>query len=229
MASIDLRDAYYTIPVHLEYRKYFTCLLGRHYFEFTCLPNGYAQAPLIFTKILKLPFAYLRKLGHPSVVYIDASYLQGNTASDCADNIFHTVHLLHLLQSLGFTIHPKKSIMTPTQHIEFLGFKLDSLNMTISVTEEKGKIKEVCEKLLTNRVHAIRFLAGVVGTLVAALPGITWRPLHYRALERCKDHAFHLSKGVFDTPVMLSSDAVSDLVMDLQYPCGKQFYPPSPN
>ena len=76
--------------------------------------------------------------------YIDDSYLQGNTASDCADNIFHTVHLL---QSLGFTIHPKKSTMTPTQHIEFLGFKLDSLNMTISVTEEKkGKIKEVCDQ-----------------------------------------------------------------------------------
>ena len=105
MASIDLRDAYYTIPVHLEYRKYFTCLLGRQYFEFTCLPNGYAQAPLIFTKILKLPIAYLRKLGHSSVVYIDDSYLQGNTASDCTDNIFHTVHLL---QSLGFTLFTQK-------------------------------------------------------------------------------------------------------------------------
>ena len=102
--------------------------------------------------------------------------------------------------------------MTPTQHIDFLGFTLDSLNMTISVTEEKkGKIREVCEKLLTNRVHTIRFLAGVVGTLVAALPGITWGPLFYRALEGCKDHALRLSKGDFDTPVMLSSDAVSDL------------------
>ena len=28
-----------------------------------------------------------------------------------------------------------------------------------------------------------------MGTLVAALPGIKWGPLHYRALERCKDHA----------------------------------------
>ena len=69
--------------------------------------------------------------------------LQGNTASGCADNVFHTVHLL---QSLGFTIHPRKSIMTPTQRIDFLGFTLDSLNTTISVTEEKkGKIKEVRE------------------------------------------------------------------------------------
>ena len=86
--------------------------------------------------------------------------------------------------------------MTPTQHIEFLGFTLDSLNMTISVTEEKkGKIKEVCEKLLTNRVHTNRFLAGVVGALVAALPGITWGPLHYRALERCKSGGPPISLG----------------------------------
>ena len=74
MASIDLRDAHYTIPVHLEYRKYFTCLLGRQYFEFTCLPNGYAQAPLIFTKILKLPLTYLRKLGHAWYILMTLIY-----------------------------------------------------------------------------------------------------------------------------------------------------------
>ena len=40
--------------------------------------NGYAQAPLLFTKLLKQPFGFLRKHGYASVIYIDDSYLQGD-------------------------------------------------------------------------------------------------------------------------------------------------------
>ena len=40
-----------------------------------CMPNGYAQAPLLFTKLLKQPFSFLQKHGYASVIYIDDSYL----------------------------------------------------------------------------------------------------------------------------------------------------------
>ena len=53
MASIDLTNAYYSIPVHKDHKKFLAFRLEGDCFEFTCLPNGYAQAPLIFTKILK--------------------------------------------------------------------------------------------------------------------------------------------------------------------------------
>ena len=39
---------------------------------------------------------------------------------------------------LGFTIHERKSTLTPNQKIESLGFWIDSRNMTISMSEEKA-------------------------------------------------------------------------------------------
>ena len=68
MGSVDLKDAYYSIPVHKEHQKYLKFYFEGDYLQFTCLPNGYAQALRAFTKILKQPFGYLRKLGHTSVI-----------------------------------------------------------------------------------------------------------------------------------------------------------------
>ena len=94
MASIDLRDAYYTIPVARDHQQYLTFSWKGVYYCYTCLPNGYSQAPYIFTKLLRVPFGYLRKRGHSSVVYIDDTYLQGDTPRLCHNNVWDTEKLL---------------------------------------------------------------------------------------------------------------------------------------
>ena len=94
MASLDLHDAYYTIPVARDHEHYLTFSWKGVYYCYTCLPNGYSQAPYIFTKLLKVPFGYLRKQGHSSVVYIDDTYLQGDTPQLCQNNVWDTEKLL---------------------------------------------------------------------------------------------------------------------------------------
>ena len=79
----------------------------------------------MFTKVLKQPFGYLLSQGCQSVVYVDDSYLQGNSFEACQENVWVTVHLL---QKLGFTIHQDKSILIPTQILVFLGFVINSLD-----------------------------------------------------------------------------------------------------
>ena len=50
-----------------------------------------------------------------------------------------------LLQQLGFVLNLNKSLLTPTQRIEFLGVTVDSLIMTLSLTEKKVlKIQKQC-------------------------------------------------------------------------------------
>ena len=39
------------------------------------MPNRYGPGMRVFTNISKVPFSYLRKLGHTSVVYASDSYL----------------------------------------------------------------------------------------------------------------------------------------------------------
>ena len=65
MTSIDLRDAYYSIPVSPTYRKYLKFIWRDQLYQFTCLPMGLSSSPRIFTKIMKPVFAHLRsEWGH---------------------------------------------------------------------------------------------------------------------------------------------------------------------
>ena len=116
-AKIDLKDAYYSIAVAESDRKFLRFVWGESVYQYTCLPNGLASAPRIFTKVLKPTFSSLRKLGHENVIYIDDSLLASDSIDECNRNIEDTVKLI---DSLGLTIHPEKSIMIPTQTIEFV-------------------------------------------------------------------------------------------------------------
>ena len=84
-------------------------------------------------------------MGHLSVSYIDDSYLQADTYEQCVQNVIDTVKLFN---NLGFTIHPEKSIFTPTQRLVFLGFVLDSKLMRVQLTTEKALKSKVPVKPL---------------------------------------------------------------------------------
>ena len=124
MASVDLKDAYYSIPIAEEDRKLLMFQWKGKYYQFTCLPNGLSSAPRIFTKILKPVYAQLRSIGHTCMGHIDDSLLVGQSFNSCHRNIADTVSLF---TNLGFTIHPVKSVLQPQQKIDFLGFVLDSI------------------------------------------------------------------------------------------------------
>ena len=56
-----------------------------------------------------------------------------------------------MLRSLGFTIHPEKSVLKPTQNLIYLGFITNSKDMTLKLTEEKKKIMTFVPNVLTNQ------------------------------------------------------------------------------
>ena len=99
MASVDLKDAYYSVPIAHEHQKYLKFLWRGQFYKLVCFPNGLAFCPRKFTKLLKPVTAFLRQLGHLSVSHIDDSYLQGDDNNDCAQNVLETVRLF---VSLGF-------------------------------------------------------------------------------------------------------------------------------
>ena len=184
MASLDLKDAYYSIPIKESHRK-FLCFKWRgKIYQFTCLPNGLSCAPRIFTKILKPALATLHSVGHVSVAHIDDCYLQGQTYEKC---VFNVIDTFILLDSLGFVIHPIKSILQSSQEIVTLGFLINSVTMTIKLTRDKAAdIKNVCKNLLNKSKPTIREVAKVIGKMVASFPEVMHGPLYYRARERIK-------------------------------------------
>ena len=83
LGSIDLVQAYYSIPIHEEYKKYLKFWWEGELFQFTCLPNGMCQAPFFFTKILKPVYSNLHSKGHLSTYYLDDSLIMGDTVEEC--------------------------------------------------------------------------------------------------------------------------------------------------
>jgi len=61
LATIDWKDAYYSVPVYTETRNYFAFRWNDVTYRFTCLPNGLACAPRYFTKLAKFSSFNLKK------------------------------------------------------------------------------------------------------------------------------------------------------------------------
>lgn len=136
---------------------------------------------------MKPVFATLCKQGHINSTYIDDSLLQSDTFQECLENVFDT---LSLLDSLGLTVHPDKSIIVPAQSMEFIGFLINSVDMTVRLTTRKAKeIVELCQSLLRRDTVTIREFSQLIGKLVAAEPGVMYAPIYYKILEIQKDEA----------------------------------------
>ena len=154
MASIDLKDAYYFVPIAQARQKYLKFQWENKFYAFTCFPNGLAFCPCKFTKLLKPVYSVLRQLGHVSLPYIDDSFLQGDDYS-CLGNVLDTIRLLYYF---GFLIHPEKSVLVPTQRLTFLGFILDSALMRIYMTPAKiAKVIDLCSNFALSRLQCVRF------------------------------------------------------------------------
>ena len=107
MAKIDIKDAYYSIPILPEHRKFSKFTLQGKLYKLTCLPNGLCSGPRKFFKLLKSPLVKLR-LGYIKIsVFIDDL-----TKLAYSFDISFKKFILHVkfLGNLGFVVHPEKSV-----------------------------------------------------------------------------------------------------------------------
>ena len=136
--------------------------------------------------------------------YIDDLYLQGRTYDLCVSNVIDT---FIQFDSLGFTIHPDKFVLIPSQRLVLLGFIIDSVAMTITLTPEKAlKVKEACGTLLGQGLPTIREVACVIGKIISSFLGVMYGQPYYRVLEHTKTVALKTAKGDFDSHMSLTED-----------------------
>ena len=149
--------------------------------------NGLSSAPRNFTKLTKVIFAELRKQGFTSINYIDDCLLLGRSVTECMKNVRATVKMS---EKAGFVIHPEKSRLEPATNIAYLGFILDSSDMTVKPTAKKAaKIEKAVNELLDKPRMSIRQLSQVVGMLMSIFPGAKYAQLFYRLCDSYKNKA----------------------------------------
>ena len=61
LTSLEIKDAFYTVPIYEHHKKYFKFLNTGITYQFEVMSNGYLGAMRVFTKILKSPFSCLRE------------------------------------------------------------------------------------------------------------------------------------------------------------------------
>ncbi len=107
-----------------------------------------------------------------------------------------------------------KSRTEPRQWTTVLGFIINSILMIVTLTPEKATaIKQLwlCVLLSNSSAVTIRFLAKVIGKIVATFTGVHYGQLHSRQLECTKIKALKWNKGNFDAYVSVTLPVREDL------------------
>lgn len=208
-ASVDLRHAYYSVPIATEQQVKLRFQKDGKIFQYVCLPNGISCAPRIFTKLMKPVYASLRMLGHVNSGFIDDSLLLGDTYDECHLNITDTVNLMG---KLGFIVHPQKSILIPTNKITFLGNDIDSINMIVTLPLDKVQtVVQECKVLYRQKKEKIQQVARVIGLMISTFSAVENGPLFYRQIENEKILALKQNKGNYNAYMIISDEMKGEL------------------
>ena len=207
--SIDLTDAYFSIPIAEEHRKYLRFAWENQFYQFNVLCFGLASAPRVFTKCTKPFISTLREKGIRLSIYIDDIIIM----NQCPLRLkMERDQALHLLTSLGFQVNLTKSKLEPCQSIEHLGFAIDSNNMTVALPQSKcRKIEKLSNNLLLAKTSTIRQVATLVGHFNAYTTGTKWGRLFIRKLEQNMTSSLHFNKGKFDKTMLISHSARQEI------------------
>ena len=209
MCKIDLKDAYLTMNIDLESRKYLRFQWQNKLFQFNCLPFGLASAPRVYTKLMKPVISLLRKAGIRLIIYLDDILLMAETKEKLIQARDST---LFLLLNLGFVINWEKSKVNPSQVLDFLGFQIDSQKMMFHLAEEKiTKLKVSCREILSAKKVSVRDLAKITGKLVSTLQAIIPANLQCRFLQMLQTKSL-MSGKTYESKISLTSEAREELL-----------------
>ena len=71
MVSLDLKDAYFQIPIHPDSRKFLRFVTSSGTFQFKVLCFGLTTAPQVFTRVMAPVSAILHRMGIRLLRYLD--------------------------------------------------------------------------------------------------------------------------------------------------------------
>ena len=223
--SIDLKDAYFHIPINRRFRRFLRFGWKGRLFQFLVLPFGLCTAPLIFTKVTKPLKAFLHSLGIRSIWYLDDVLIIGSSREECLRNIDEA---LRLLERVGFVVNQAKSSLIPSQDFRFLGLQWNTSSGVISIDDDKRlSVVNRASAMLSSPQPRCRDLQQLLGHMTAIIPAVPLIRLHCRFLQRDLNSVYRLPADA-NRRVALSEESLRDLSWSasLESPqCQKPMWP----
>ena len=106
-------------------------------YQYNVMPNELSSAPRLFTKLLKVTLSYIRQQTGLNILgYLDDTLFCSQSDTDLQEG---SLVAISVFTELEFIISDKKSVLVPTRQIEFLGFRIDSEYMVVSLSKDKAE------------------------------------------------------------------------------------------
>ena len=182
LASVDLTDAYFTIPLHQDGWRFTRFRWRGVTYEYKVVMFGLGPSARVFTKMLLPALLFLRDaFGIMLVAYIDDILIQAEDYDTC---VRHAEITVLLLQALGYGVNFNKSSLSPAHTIEHLGLVWDADGLTVSLPQDKvEKITARTGGLLAAGGCTGAELRSLLGTLESTRLVTVEAALHYRGLQ----------------------------------------------
>ena len=185
--SLDLKDAYFQIPIHRASRRFLRMEFQGTVFQFRALPFGISTAPWVFTKVVSVVKTLFHLDRMSLFQYLD-DWL--GDAPDRESASRRSQLLVQLCSKLGFLVNLEKSDLVPSQRFDFIGLHFDLEIGRVSMTSKNQlKVLESVNAFLAqDRASAQQWqsLIGVVGSQAIVLPfgRLRVRPLQFYLKDR---------------------------------------------
>lgn len=132
-------QAYFHVTISQQHRRflrinYHRDPLQHQLLQMTCLPFGLSSVPRTFATITNWVAEFLRNHGIRCVVFLDDFLLANQSKEQLQNNVAFTVKTM---QTLCWTVNYDKSVLVPTQCLEFLGITWDTKRNAKSLSERK--------------------------------------------------------------------------------------------
>ncbi|XP_038126440.1 uncharacterized protein LOC119773526 [Cyprinodon tularosa] len=181
-SSVDLKDAYFHIPIYPPHRQYLRFAFQGVCYEYRVLPFGLSLSPRVFIRCTEAAVAPLRRRGIRLATYLDDWLLLAQSEQEAR---VHTHIVTKHLMDLGFVINMEKSHPSPTQEICFLGLSLRSVPFTARLSEERVTVFRTClSQFRLHRSVQFRLCLRLLGLMASAILVIRLGRLHMRDFQR---------------------------------------------
>ena len=177
--QLDLKDAYFHIPIRKAYRKYMRFSVGNTVYQYKALPFGLNIAPRVFTCILKPILALLRSSLIRVHAYLDDWIMRLHNKSMGPRTAMVSVKLLRML---GWLINFPKSCLEASLQLTFIGLEWNMQDATVKPRLEKIKaLKKDVRKMTVGTSVKIKKVQHIIGVLKWMAPYV---PLGYMRLKQ---------------------------------------------
>jgi ribonuclease HI len=205
MTSIDLKDAYFHVPIHKSSRPYLRFVWNQTIYQFKALCFGLSTAPYVFTRVFRLVSTLAHQRGYRLYRYLDDWLLAAQSPQEVATA---TQFVLETCNQLGLLVNLDKSELQPTQKTIFLGMQLDTVEFKVRPSEDRlRRLDAALQCILQEETPTAKTYLRVMGHMASLEKLMPLARLRIRPLQQHLADSWSTDQDM-ETKVPLSLEAL---------------------